>query len=127
MGECKKHKKCEELKLEGYCCPAADGKMLDCCSQSDTVASWQPKDTGDGKKCSAHKDCSKLEGDCCPNKDGKILDCCEAECKKHKKCEELKLEGYCCPAADGKMLDCCSQSDTVAAWLPGDSEDAEPV
>lgn len=59
--ECKANSGCEQL--EGNCCPADDGTLLDCCPAA----------------CKANSACAHLPGACCPTSDGVMLDCCSSD------------------------------------------------
>jgi len=56
-------------QLEGLCCPAEDGRYLECCNRPAPV---------DRSSCSSPlwPGCAGLAGDCCPTQEGTYLACC---------------------------------------------------
>jgi hypothetical protein len=65
--KCSAHSDCSNL--EENCCPADDGKNLDCCPRSDPPVPENPQ-------CNLNSACTSLTGLCCPSSDGVFLDCC---------------------------------------------------
>lgn len=94
---CQDNVACQQLGLEGECCPTAGGLMLDCCA---------PRECALVPACAA---LSLSEGPmCCPTDDGVFLACCTEEvpeqevgpaCSAKPQCQSLGLEGDCCPVS----------------------------
>lgn len=85
---CQANSVCNDLGLEGFCCPTVDGWTLDCCSGVEVE-----------ENCQENAKCAELEltGACCPTSDDKYLDCCDAvpdKCADPDACEIVSARSY---------------------------------
>lgn len=101
--ECKYHPECVYQKKEGSCCPAADGKYDDCCSNLRNAVNVP--------------DCKGKTGNVCPDDEGKYDPCCRSQCQTNPGCANLGLNGFCCPTPTGIQLGCCDGDASAAATL----------
>lgn len=90
---CSSYPACQQVGLQGQCCPTGSGDFLGCCGSSGAELSSSVSDTTP----------SSSKASSSSNNEDKA-----ASCESHSKCLDAGLTGQCCPTLQGDQLECCS-------------------